>query len=611
MNRKKKIRHIAQSNRITRRCLIGTGIVSGLEINLDAQQHICVQAGKGVSSDGKYIEISGNLVFTFYREFEFVGEYPFFFYEDGGQIPLWKLVTDDEFSVSDQALSPQYQQEKLNPFLKDKVVLLYFEHQSPQKQEEIPEEEELLLSKEETGDEQGQHAKHITHFLLARQEDILQKMDIQKLSTLMVWKRLEDDEDFIYSDAFNPNDDKPTAEDVNKAKNPALRLPEIPLRRFGFSKGDPYDCPPGGPDQSEFPEIKNLHDIYKTYRPCVDEAISDLYKALNDLFRYYEPLIDKYPTWDVAATFDAMMDKWDAFKSKNKNEGSSVHKEYIQYFYDWMRDLLAAYHDLRKRLIDYTFLSLSGADEFPNHFLLGQPLRETVTNVPQPFRQHFKHPPVFNGQADRLNSIRLYFWRLMVMIKNFYLPGYIEESKMNFCNTPHEDPEQEPVFDRLKVTPGRFYDKPVELQTIPYYYYPVARHRYSLHHFWNYERTRNSTADEILCYHANDSEESYTGKLHIIRPLHYNLDPYDFFRIEGHIGQPFAETHLELRNIKHKYNLDFNIVGVKLSEATPLTAFYKTFAGGHYWGILFISAPFFGNGTHCRCTQGRDIYYCL
>ena len=74
MNRDKKIQHIARANRVTRRCLIGTGIVSGLEINLDAQQHICVQAGKAVSSDGKYIELSANLVFTFYREFEFEGD---------------------------------------------------------------------------------------------------------------------------------------------------------------------------------------------------------------------------------------------------------------------------------------------------------------------------------------------------------------------------------------------------------------------------------------------------------------------------------------------------------------------------------------------------------
>ncbi len=77
---------IAQSNRITRCCLIGTGIVSGLELALDENQNICVTPGNGITSDGKYFELSRNKIFTFYSEFTEANGYPFFRHADGSAI---------------------------------------------------------------------------------------------------------------------------------------------------------------------------------------------------------------------------------------------------------------------------------------------------------------------------------------------------------------------------------------------------------------------------------------------------------------------------------------------------------------------------------------------
>ncbi len=578
---------------LTRRCLIGAGIVSGMELALDEFNRICITSGKAITSDGTYVEITSNQLFSFYREFTPVNDYTLFKSGQEGLHPVWEIITADQFVDTDQPLNPQSNREKLNPFLKDKIVILYLDKNlsdsGDKEKDKLPKSQSenkaaknyqySYLEGKELGDEYG------LRFLLMRLDDVTKQLDINRLTSQMVWERLKDDEDYIYSDSYNPEDTKPIPRDINLALNPALRLPEIPFRRFGFGKGDPYDCPPGEVDQSEFPNLTSLNDIYDGYQPAIDEAIGDLDFSIRKLYKYYHPLLLKFPQWNIEETLDVLCDKWEAYKRNNQgNDLSSHKKEYIQYFYDWVRDLLSAYHELRILLIDFSSISLSGTNSFPCHLLLGEPLREDVTKIPRPFRQHFKQPAIYNGQADRLLKIRLYFWRLLVLIKNFYLPNYIDETSQKHCNNGSTPPEEDLNFTVLKVTPGKYFDQNLGEQTMPYYYYPIARHRFSLHHFWYYERTKNSSTDKILSFHANDGEDSYTDQVAIIRPLHYNLDQYSFLRIEGHIGQSLIDSMNEgeqmigvlnkLHYIKRKYNLGFGIVALPITEINPLSKTY-------------------------------------
>ncbi len=574
---------------LTRRCLIGSGIVSGLEIALDEFHRICITPGKGITSDGTYVENTSNRIFSFYREFIPNSEYPLFGKHEDGLFPIWEIISDDQFLDSDQPLNPQSNREKLNPFLKNKVVLLFLDKtlQNPDDEIKISSKEnsDVLENHEDASIYSDLHKQHNIKFLIMRLEDVLHHLDISKLTSQIVWERLEDDQDYIYSDDYNPEDNKPLPRDVNLALNPALRLSEIPLLRFGFGKGDPYDCPPGEVDQSEFPTLFSLDDIYNGYLIAIDETIDDLDYALRKLYRYYQPLLGKYPQWNIPDTLDILCDKWEAFKKNNQENDISLHrKEYIQYFYDWVRDLLKSYHELRRLLIDFSFLSLSEGNSFPCHLLLGEPLREEVSKIPRPFRQHFKQPIIYNGQQDRLPKIRLYFWRTLVMIKSFYLPEYIAEEHQKKCNNELPPSDDEKNYNKVKITPGKSYAQPLANQSIPYYYSPVARYRYSLHHFWNYSRTKNSTTDKITCFHANDGEDSYTDQIDIIRPLHYNLDSYSFYRIEGHIGRKLLDFKAkgvlqngvleELHYLKRKYNLDFGILALPISQLRPLSKTY-------------------------------------
>ena len=551
-------------DQITRYCLIGSGIVSGLELFVDQDNYIRVTSGTGLTSDGTYVEVSGQQSFWFYRPYKTQGPYPLFKYE------TWQLVRRDDFHEGDKSLKPQSSQQQLNPFLLDKIVVLYLENN---------------FGKEDI------YPQFKLKFLLIRQDDLLQLLKLDKIMTRLLWERLEDDEDYIYSDTFVK--EQPEMEDLNKAANPALRLEEISLLRFGFAPGNPFACPPEGDDTSVFPQVSCLDDLYdgnedgagenigaSGYVQVIDKAVDDLLEQLEKL-KIFHHLLGNLRGWDLQDTLSKLQEKWDAYKAKNRDEDVTKHKkEYVQYFYDWMRDLINGYHELRRELIDLVAETFPDINEYPRHLLLGLAVRGNIVNTPQPLRHHFQQPPIYNGNAARLEKIKLYFWRLQMMVKGFYLPDYIPPKLYKTCNPIKED-EVGLDFNIIKITPGKFYDHPLSDQTIPYYY-PVLDHRHSVHNFWNHHRTKTSTTNHILSYHANDAEDTYSDLPQVTHALHYNLDEYDFYRIEGHIGHPLLETfilkvkeeeitiHDGVKDYLHylieKYNLDFEVFAIELEK---------------------------------------------
>jgi len=533
-------------DRITRLCLVGAGIVCGLELCMDDNFGIQVRTGIGITSEGRYVEIGRPRTFRYCRPFEKDG-YPLF--EQAGDI--WELLeTPDDYSES---LHPQNEEEGLNPFLREKVVLLYL---APDEMEE-------------------ESLRYKLRFLLMSQEDVTRALQVDQLATRLLWEQLEDDNDFIYNSDYNPDDARPNIDILNWSMNPAYRLPELHLRRLGFNKGDAFDCPPDVDiDTSIFPKIKNLQQLYDAYVPIIDEATQALDAALNQLMDNFGNLMDCNDKDRVQSWIDELCLKWETYKNEQAEVGTPDSqipdkKYYIQYIYDWVRDLMQGYNELRQDIINLINECCPNPDEFPRHLFLGIALRHELSRQPQPLRHHFQQPPIYNGNADRLQRIRLYCWRELMMIKAFYLPDYIQNPKVNPYADSNIDSEELPDFSKIKITPSRFYDVPLAEQSIPFYY-PLNWSPYSVHYFWNYERTKTSSTDQLLSYHAADLEgESYTLIPNAIRPLHYRLDRYSFFRVEGHIGKPWMEIKTSLSSLVQKYNLPISLAIVDINR--PLT----------------------------------------
>ncbi len=62
-----------------------------------------------------------------------------------------------------------------------------------------------------------------------------------------------------------------------------------------------------------------------------------------------------------------------------------------------------------------------------------------------------------------------------------------------------------------------------------------------LYHLWNVEKNRQNRANQNLSYRSDE----YTPRLHLLsspNALSYDLESYNFLRIEGHLGKDYIEA---------------------------------------------------------------------
>lgn len=546
--------------RFARLCLQGWGVVGGLEIKSEDDFTVFINNGIGVAPNGVLVIEPNDRAFTHYRKFDNAeaGDW-------SKQYNLYELLewdslgidTNDAMPADIYPLTPQTGFALESPFISDKIVLL------------LPQEE--------------QH-----RFLLIGRDDLLELSGkTTLLKKLMGW---HDDTDFIFSEDYSPEDTEPSDDDLYKAFDPALLLPEIPLFRFGFRPPD--ECDPTELDDTNFPEICSVENLYDTWCPIVQEAFTLIDKAIVKIMEQYHPLL--FPQLDKAVfveKLDLLFEKWAAFKKYNEKASKAKWtKHYIQYFYDWARDLIAGYHELRAELQTLmsdlrSFTPELLANQRP-YLMLGPAFRPDQDGLAAPLRDEFHQPPIYNGNAARLETCRLYYRRQFEMIEGFYLPGYAGDPALpNWCKGIDDEPWSAD-FSQIRITPGKMYIHPLSQQSIPYYY-PLVPGMESLQFYWDYRRAKTRTPDRHLSYHASDSADSYSHRPEVVRPLYYSLDPHDFYRIEGHLGQTRVAIHGNMRVpvvdgirfLIQKHNLDFDVREIEISclqggQATDLHQLY-------------------------------------
>ncbi len=206
----------------------------------------------------------------------------------------------------------------------------------------------------------------------------------------------------------------------------------------------------------------------------------------------------------------------------------------VQYAYDALRDVAAAYNAFREALIDFGISALPGVDDFPKHLLLGslQPAQ------PDAFRTEFRPSVAQAGRASRLESVLKQYRRLQALVVAF-------------------DPALAP--ERLTVTPSAGLGTPLGERAIPGYYHPA-----DLVADWQTER-RGPKPPVLSCHAAT---EPYSDRPEVLNPLDYDWPAADFYRIEGHLNKPFSGVKETLDALRRAQDLPFDVVGVQIEEAT-------------------------------------------
>ena len=476
--------YLDQQNRLSRTQLIGMGIVCGLELSKPTKNSIHISRGCGVSSEG-YLISSEACTLTQFADYTapFPPRYDLFYTgeDNDTQIPLWELKPAEAESTDDVPLFPLTQ-----AFLADKAVVLYLE---------CP-EISLKNCVETDCDNKGKELVFT-----------LRKLLIEKGQLLSIIQQANSE----------GNEGELTEAELAETLFGQYNLPDVSLRRFSVPISDVSDA------EKLLTQYENLIHLAI---PQVASALSESYTAfapvISDLFNDTNPFVDLEN--QLNSSFSTLL----AENAIN-----------IQYFYDFLSDLIQAYDEFRKKAFELVSECCPNTDPFPKHLMLGEAeAGETDLSV---YRNYFILAPIYANQTDLLAEIRMLYRRLSLLVERLAIPT---------------------AGQTIRITPSSIGKVDLSEKAIPFYYAIGADATHPLHRFWNYDKTRKGKANRNLSYSAS----TYSSSDAILQPLNYDIESYDFFRVEGHIGRPYDSVLKNLEETKRRYRLPFDIIALKLGD---------------------------------------------
>ncbi|MFK0089586.1 hypothetical protein ACIQUS_20100 [Pseudomonas sp. NPDC090755] len=276
--------------------------------------------------------------------------------------------------------------------------------------------------------------------------------------------------------------------------------------------------------------------------------------ALSAAYAAFKPLLqDLYPN-DPFAGFQLK------FGFLEDLSGNAAQFYFLQYYCDLFDDLLRGYDEMRWKGVELVCTCCPGEHPFPRHLMLGIAQPVSVAN-PELYRQGFS--PACLGEQQR-EAFRQLFQRLVVMVDSFtYQPRL-------------PDPSSDAPIDRqVRITPSVYGARPLAEKALPYYYGLSGTP--PLYHLWNPEHSRRRRANQNLGYRSD--EYTPAAPPFVLDALRYDLEPYDFLRIEGHLGKPYQSVLDTLLRLKARYRLPIEILALRtgaFDETAQLAASNKT-----------------------------------
>jgi len=268
-----------------------------------------------------------------------------------------------------------------------------------------------------------------------------------------------------------------------------------------------------------------------------DSILDNLANDLNYCFSTYKSLLTGINNYSFGTGAE--------FKN-NLNFVRQFHPELIQYYYDFVYDLIKAVYEFKYRA--HSIISECCGDEmaFPFHLTLGE-AGVSTSNAPSAYRQNFIYSPLFDPLSQGAGELKSLLMRLILMHQ-----GFLIYPKTFLKGLPQV----------TRITPSAWGRTFLSERCIPYYYKVVHDSTDTiaedLYYYWSYEKTKRGNARYNLCYDPTP----YNTANAIVNPLYYDIEWYDFFRIEGHIGRPIATVLSDLVSKKQEFNLPFDVIAL-------------------------------------------------
>jgi hypothetical protein len=197
----------------------------------------------------------------------------------------------------------------------------------------------------------------------------------------------------------------------------------------------------------------------------------------------------------------------------------------IQYRYDFLKDIVDTYNEIKSLLLSLKEECCPNVKAFPKHLLLGN--IDEVNEAIKHNRHGFYKSPILNCGSSRIKQCSTLIERLFEMIDLFSIQA-----------------------GEVKITPSNKL-VPLSFRSIPFYYDLKS----SLLDTWNYFKTEKVEQGTNLSYHTT----LLSDLPHIKKPLAYNIDKFDFLRIEGHQGVDYRKAFEAIDQLKTDYGLAFDV----------------------------------------------------
>jgi hypothetical protein len=206
----------------------------------------------------------------------------------------------------------------------------------------------------------------------------------------------------------------------------------------------------------------------------------------------------------------------------------------IQYYYDFLKDLVETYNHFRELLFGDTTWCCPDTETFPKHLLLGDVDPGTVLSEN---RTGFYPSPLVSRTVEQLDHAQFLAKKVDTLIQTFQVP---------------------PSTSAIRITPSRFEGDPLDERAIPYYY--QVNTTIPIQKSWNYRLSRRGMDAFNYSYNA----KAYGAQGGAANPFGAQIGRFLFFRIEGHIGKDVAQAIQDIESEITSKNLPLKVHSVLL-----------------------------------------------
>lgn len=218
----------------------------------------------------------------------------------------------------------------------------------------------------------------------------------------------------------------------------------------------------------------------------------------------------------------------------------------FQYVYDAFEDIIKSYEELRCAAMHLNSVCLPDNDAFPMHLMLGD-----MACPPADNRQEFEYSPLFNEYKSWSKKVVTIFGRILTMLNGYHAEFMKEAEEQGVLATPSKEKQQ-----------------PLGEKAFPIYFNPYQP---DFEKFWNECACHGCGGEKGLSYHYQlpEVDQDY-GFSKLETPLYYNINAYNFFRMEGHLGLDEADAVNRYKKIRRKFNVPFKVKSLFIGDGDKI-----------------------------------------